>query len=140
MRSPVMSSSSLLSALALCAATLSPLGAVAAELAPETTQAAGVSVSVKPADVSPGAAAWVFEVALNTHGGSLDDDLSHTVALVDAAGKPHAPIAWEGDPAGGHHRHGVLKFAALAPRPQALEVRMQRPGEPAPRTFRWTLQ
>ena len=46
----------------------------------------------------------------------------------------------DGDPPGGHHRKGVLRFAPIAPVPDAVELRLQRPGESAPRSFTWTLK
>ena len=49
-------------------------------------------------------------------------------------------LAWQGDPPGGHHRRGVLRFKALAPAPAALELRLQRAGEPSPRVFRWQVK
>jgi hypothetical protein len=59
---------------------------------------------------------------------------------VDATGKQHPAAGWDGDPAGGHHRKGVLRFKALSPRPDALEMRILRQGETAARTFRWKLK
>ncbi|HUX25692.1 MAG TPA: hypothetical protein VMV87_13875 [Burkholderiales bacterium] len=115
-------------------------GAVAAELAQQSSQANNVSISVKPVDVAAAATIWQFQVALNTHSGALEDDLAHSAILLDAAGKQHAALGWDGDPAGGHHRRGVLRFNALSPRPDAVELRILRPGETAPRTFRWNLK
>ena len=124
----------------LFTALLYASGAAASELAPQSSQADGVSISVKPADVSAAATTWQFQVALNTHSGALEDDLAHSAILVDAAGKQHAALGWDGDPAGGHHRRGVLRFKPLSPRPDALELRIVRSGETAPRTFRWNLK
>lgn len=47
-----------------------------------------------------------FDVVLDTHGASLDDDL---VALVQAGGR-WARTAGTGAVPGSHHREGVLKF------------------------------
>jgi len=123
----------------MCAALLYAVAGVAVELAPQSSRAGGVSVSVKPTDVSGTAAVWQFQVELNTHSGDLGDDLAHTAVMLDPAGKQHPAVAWDGDPAGGHHRKGVLRFKALSPRPEALELRILRPGESAPRMFRWKL-
>ena len=131
---------SLFHALGFCAGLLVALGATAAELAPQNSQAGGVGISVQPTEVSAAAATWQFKVRLTTHSGSLDDDLTRTATLVDAAGKQHPAAGWDGDPPGGHHRKGVLRFKAQSPRPEALELRIQRPGESAPRTFRWKLK
>jgi len=131
---------SLLRAFVLCATLLYALGAAAAELAPQNSQAGGVSVSVKPIDVSAAATRWQFQVTLTTHSGDPGDDLPRTATLVDVSGKQYPAVAWEGDPAGGHHRKGVLRFKPLSPRPDALELRILRQGETAPRTFRWKLK
>lgn len=131
---------SLLRGLVLCAAALYASGAAAAELAQQSSQAGGVTISVKPTDVSATAATWQFQVVLDTHTGDLGDDLARTATIVDAAGRQQPALGWEGDPAGGHHRKGVLRFKALSPRPDALELRIARAGETAPRTFRWNLK
>jgi hypothetical protein len=60
--------------------------------------------------------------------------------LVPDAGAPIAPAAWQGDPAGGHHRKGVLRFDVITPPPARVELRIHRVGEPAPRVFRWELR
>ena len=140
MRSRSLKLISLFPALALSAFVLSATGAVAAELEQQTSQANGVSISVKPTDVSAASTIWKFQVALNTHSGALEDDLAHSATLADAAGKQHAAAGWDGDPTGGHHRKGVLEFKALSPRPAALDLRILRPGETAPRTYHWKLQ
>ena len=138
MHSRSLKSFSRFHAVVLCAVLLYALDGAAAELAPQNSQANGVGISVKPIDVA--AATWRFQVELNTHSGALDDDLTRTATLVDAAGKPHAAAGWDGDAAGGHHRKGVLRFQALSPRPDALELRIHRAGEAAPRSFRWKLK
>lgn len=131
---------SLYTALIVCALLLQAAAALASDLASQSTRAAGVSVSVKPIDLSPSAKTWRFQVALNTHSVDLSDDLAQTAILVDAAGKSHLALGWDGDPAGGHHRRGVLRFKPLSPPPDGLELRIARPGEEAPRTFRWRLR
>lgn len=131
---------SLFHALLICTAVLYGSGAAAAEMAPQSSQAGGLTISVKPTDVSPQAATWRFQVGMNTHSVELSDDLARTAALVDASGKEQPALAWEGDPPGGHHRKGELRFKALSPRPQALELRIARAGEAAPRVFRWKLK
>lgn len=140
MRSRALKPLPLFHALVLCAAALYASGAAAAELAQQSSQAGGVTMSVKPTDVSAAAKTWLFQVELNTHSGDLGDDLARTATIVDAAGRQQPALGWEGDPAGGHHRKGVLRFKALSPRPDALELRIARAGETAPRTFRWNLK
>jgi hypothetical protein len=96
-----------------------------------------VMITVTP---HPGAAGkWEFDVTLNTHSGALNDDLVKSAVLVTADGKQFAPTAWRGDGPGGHHRKGVLSFESTEPSPSAVELRIQRPGETAARSFRWAL-
>jgi hypothetical protein len=140
MPSRILKPSSLFRALVLCATLLYALGAAAAELAQQSSQAGGVGISVKPTEVSAAATTWLFEVTLTTHSGDLGDDLARTATIVDAAGKQYPAVGWEGDPPGGHHRKGVLRFKARSPRSDALELRILRQGETAPRTFRWKLK
>ncbi len=121
-------------------AVLYGLGASAADLAQQSSQGGGVTVRAKPADVSGKATVWLFQVALDTHSGDLGDDLAATAVMVDAAGKKYSAVGWEGDASGGHHRKGVLRFKALSPQPESLELLIQRPGEAAPRAFRWQLK
>lgn len=127
-------------ALALGAAMLAGASAGAAALAPQSSDANGVTIMVKPAELSASAPAWLFQVSLNTHSVELSDDLARTAKLVDAAGKQHPALAWEGAPPGGHHRNGTLRFEPIKPLPAAVELRVQRPGETAPRIFRWKLR
>lgn len=123
----------------LSAALLAVTGAQAASsLAPQSSREDGVSVKVTPRAMS--GSTWEFEISLNTHSGDLSEDLAKAVVLVADGGTSHAPVAWEGDPPGGHHRKGVLRFKAISPQPQAIELKLQRPGEPAPRLFRWQLK
>lgn len=117
-------------------------GAALAQSAPEpqTSNARGVAIKVTPKNLAAGAAAWEFAIVLDTHSGSLSDDLAKSASLLDGAGGRQAPLAWEGAPPGGHHREGVLRFKPLVPPPQAIELQIARDGEPAPRTFRWRLR
>ena len=114
--------------------------AFAADLASQSSESGGVTISVKPVDVSAGAAAWSFQVLLSTNGQDLGDDLARTAFILNRAGKKNEPpTGWEGDAPGGRNRKGVLRFKPLAPLPAAIELRIQRAGEKAPRVFRWDL-
>lgn len=126
----------------LLAATflLAPGQAAATELGARSSSAAGVTVKVTPKDVSPQAAVWQFAVVLDTHSQDLRDDLVKNAALVDVRGARHAPLAWDGAPPGGHHRAGVLRFKGLGAQADSVELQIQRPGEQAPRVFRWKLK
>lgn len=111
-----------------------------AQSAPSTTTQSsterGVTVKVTPQSLSLGAQSWAFAIVLDTHAGNLDDDLAASSVLV-ADGRELAPLRWEGAPPGGHHREGVLQFPALLELPTAIELRLRRPNEAAPRVFRW---
>lgn len=99
----------------------------------------GVTVSIRPGDLSATAQSWDFAISLDTHSQELSDDLVRSAVLIDDKGREHRPLAWDGAKAGGHHRQGTLRFAPLAPRPSSLELRIARPGESSPRVFRWIL-
>lgn len=83
---------------------------------------------------------WEFEVVFDTHSQELKDDLLKTAVLVPAGGSAVSPLDWKGDPPSGHHRKGVLRFNAVKPMPASVELRIDRPGEQKPRSFRWSLQ
>lgn len=140
MRNRNLTSNPWLRLIVFCMAVLYGLGASAADLAQQSSQGGGVTVRVKPADVSGNATTWSFQVALETHSGDLSDDLAVIAVMVDASGKQYSAVGWEGGAPGGHHRKGVLRFKAPSPRPDSIEVRIQRPGEAAPRSFRWQLK
>lgn len=98
----------------------------------------GVTVEVTAPDFTT--PAWSFKVVLDTHSQELSDDLVATAVLVDPAGREIRPTAWEGAGPGSHHREGVLKFPALKPAPEAVELRIRRAGEAAPRVFKFELR
>ena len=114
--------------------------AVGAQLSEQKSTEAGVTVSVTLQAIAADAKTWNFDVALNTHAQELSDDFSKTTVLIDDRGVEYRPVAWEGAGPGGHHRSGVLKFAAGKQVPESLEMRMTRPGEAQPRSFRWQLK
>jgi hypothetical protein len=111
--------------------------AMAAELTAAKSVADGVTVTVTPTVESP--STWTFKVVLDTHSQDLSDDLVKAASLIAPEGKRYTPVAWEGAAPGGHHREGVLRFAALSPRPASIALEIKRPNEPTPRLFRWQL-
>jgi hypothetical protein len=123
----------LLALFALSAGTLA-----AGNLPPQSSNQTGVTVKVTP--LSLGGAAWTFEIVFDTHSQDLNDDPLKSAVLVADGGAPSSPTAWKGDAPGGHHRKGVLSFKPPAASPATLELRLQRPAEPAPRVFRWKLR
>lgn len=114
--------------------------AAGAQLDQQKSSAGGVTVVVTPKAITADAKTWDFSVVLDTHSQDLSDDFAKTTVLVDDRGVEYRPLAWEGAAPGGHHRAGVLKFGAADRLPQSLEMRMLRPGETKPRSFRWRLK
>jgi hypothetical protein len=107
-----------------------------------TTQSSvdrGVTVKVTPKATGAADGRWEFDVVLDTHSADLSDDLAQDASLITNDGRTLKPVSWTGAPPGGHHREGVLTFEVPAPRPASIELRIVRPGEPAPRIFRWQL-
>jgi hypothetical protein len=104
----------------------------------QTNADGGVTVKVTPKNISAGSKNWEFEVSLGTHMGDLGQDLAKVSVLIDAEGKEHAAIGWDGDPPGGHHRKGVLRFQPLDAVPPTLELRISGVAG-VTRVFRWKL-
>jgi hypothetical protein len=115
------------------------VAAQAATLQAQTNREGPVTVKVTPKNTSSEAKTWDFEIILDTHTASLDQDMKRAAVLVDGSGKPQPPLAWEGDPPGGHHRKGLLRFQPLAGSPAFLEVRINGIGGVEQRVFRWRL-
>lgn len=128
----------LTAAAALALAMLSALPSAADPALPaRSSDLAGVRVVVTPRTLAIGAGAWEFEVVMDTHTKPLNDDMARAAVLVDAAGGRHAPAAWQGDPPGGHHRKGVLRFGPPPERPPVVELQISGVGGAGTRTFRW---
>lgn len=108
-------------------------------LASQTSNVREIKVVVAPQNISNAAQSWDFEVTLETHTQSLNDDLAKSSALV-ADGKRYAPLAWEGAPPGGHHRKGLLRFKTIIPQPPSVELQIRLAGETTPRSFQWLLK
>jgi hypothetical protein len=99
----------------------------------------GVTVKVSAKSVGQPGSPLDFAVVLDTHSTDLSDDLAQSATLTTDDGRTFKPTGWMGAPPGGHHREGVLVFNVPTPRPGVIELRIDRPGESAPRTFRWQL-
>lgn len=129
----------LLQGLALLGVWVLSVGAFAAPGLPsKSTSESGVTVKVTPRDLA--GPVWEFEVVFDTHWQDLADDPAKSAVLVPDDRAPMAPAGWEGAGPGGHHRSGVLRFKAVAPPPREIELRIERPGESMPRSFRWSLR
>jgi hypothetical protein len=108
----------------------------AVQLESQTNDEGPVSITVVPDNTSGSAATWDFTVALNTHSGSLDADLTLVSVLV-ADGKEYKPVSWDGDPPGGHHRRGILKFSPISPKPGSITLKIRQVGGVEERSFSW---
>lgn len=107
--------------------------AAAQPLSSQSSNAEGVTVKATPRAAPNGG--LDFEIVFDTHSQDLKDDLMKTASLT-VDGKRLAPAGWQGDPPGGHHRKGVLRFDTGASA-QVLELSIARAGESKPRVFRW---
>jgi hypothetical protein len=108
-------------------------------IAVQSSSEQGVTVKVTPKSIGSADSRWEFAVVLDTHSADLSDDLTQSATLMTDDGRTLKPVSWVGAAPGGHHREGVLAFDVPAPQPSAIELRIDRPGESAPRTFRWQL-
>ena len=103
----------------------------------QTSVERGVTVKVTPKLIGSQQTRWEFSVVLDTHSADISDDLVQSATLTTGDGRTLKPLNWVETVPGGHHREGVLAFEVPFPRPAAVELRIVRPGEAAPRTFRW---
>lgn len=93
----------------------------------------GMTVAVTPK--RNGDRTWDFTVAIDNHAVNVTQDMVAVSSLADANGQAVQPKAWTGDPPGGHHRKGVLKFGALPAGGATLTIRDL--GNIPVRTFTW---
>jgi hypothetical protein len=111
----------------------------AQSLETQTSDVGGVVVQVTPSEVSPSAMTWEFAVVLQTHTVELEQDLAKVSELIDGKGGVHKPLAWSGDPPGGHHRKGMLSFKPIAAPGTVIKLRIKDIGAPE-RTLQWSLK
>lgn len=97
---------------------------------------ASVTVTVTPTLLSAESGEWKFDVIMDTHSVELDQDMTKVAMLIDDSGKEYSPVRWEGAPAGGHHREGVLTFNKITLSPKSVELRISDIGGVV-RTFNW---
>ena len=100
----------------------------------------GVTVAVTAGNLGPQATVWDFAVVIRASDDTvLSEDLVRDAVLVASNGKQYKVLVWERAAAEPQHHAGVLKFIAIQPRPDWIELRIVRPGEKKPRTFSWLL-
>jgi hypothetical protein len=106
------------------------------DLEAQTHEGGGVTVTATPQSLGEGEP-WSFQLAFDTHSVDLSQDPAQ-ISVLTADGKEYVPLAWEGDPPGGHHRKGTVKFPAISPRPKNVELTIEGVGG-VDRSFSWTL-
>lgn len=99
-----------------------------------------VTVKITPENISKDKKTWQFQVILDTHTGSLDENLTKSAELTDEKRNKLLPLSWDGDPPGGHHREGVLTFPAFQERPQSVTLILRAVGGISERKFSWNVQ
>ena len=134
----------LASVIAACSGNAAPPEAAQVELAApsfetQSNNEQAVTVEVTPLDLAEGDNTLVFEVAFNTHFVELDFDPATLTVLRDAQGREYPAVAWEGDPAGGHHRSGTLQFELPNPPTGSVEVIIREVAGAPERVFQWDL-
>lgn len=111
-------------------------GGASRTLPEQTKSEAQVAITVTPTF----AGTWRFGVALETHSVELSQELDKVSVLIDDRGREYAPLSWEGDPPGGHHRSGTLVFGDVDPSVQSLTLDIRDIGGISSRQFTWTLK
>ena len=101
----------------------------------QTVSVGTVAYEATPKNLSKSASIWDFEIVLDTHEGSLDQDLTQLAVLLDDKGREYKPVKWDGDPPGGHHRTGVLQFKTPDSDTQSITLKIN-PGI----RFTWDLK
>ncbi len=99
----------------------------------KTNTANGMTVAVTPKRNADGS--WDFAVAIDNHAVGVTQDMVAVSSLTDTASQVVQPKTWTGDPPGGHHRKGILKFGTLSSPPVSLTIRDL--GGVSERTFTW---
>ena len=107
--------------------------------APQVSNEREIKVTATLQNIPSKAKTWDFEVVLETHTKTLNDDLAKSSVLI-ADGKQYLPLGWKGAPPGGHHRKGKLSFKAIVPPPASVELQIRLAGDPSPRSFKWLLK
>ena len=98
-----------------------------------------VRVDVKPVQLTPGQPAK-FEVQMNTHSETLEEDMVAVSSLKDNAGRVYQATAWQGSGPGGHHREGVLEFPKLEDNTESITLIIRKVANVPERTFEWSVE
>lgn len=109
------------------------------DLSSRRNDAGRVVIDVQPLKLNDDQETWEFAVALNTHSVDLAFDMTEVSVLRCDQDQEYTPTVWEGPGPGGHHRSGVLKFAALDHSTSFVEIIIRDVAEVPERVFRWDL-
>jgi len=107
------------------------------QLEKQISREAGIMVEVTPRALEADTGTWEFEVAFNTHSGSLDGNPADASVLMDGQGNEYPAVGWDGSASGGHHRSGVLRFRVQGSPEMPIELSIGGVGSMETRTFRW---
>ncbi len=111
-----------------------------AEYSPQERSEANVTISVTPTKLAPNLPAQ-FNIDFNTHSVDLSFDPVKITFLSDEGGKDYGAPVWEGAPAGGHHRSGILTFAQpLDAQVKSVTLTFTDIAGVPKRTFNWKVQ
>ncbi len=81
-----------------------------------------------------------FEVRMNTHSVTLNNDLVAACTLKDDRGREYQPTNWQGSPPGGHHRKGILEFPELNGNTGKITLVIREVANVPERTFEWSVE
>ena len=115
-----------------------PLALPAAGYEHQSSRQNMVSVDVVPIALALGKPVK-FEIRMNTHSVSLDQNIVGISILKDDLGQEYLPVNWNGSPASGHHRSGVLEFPLLKGNPGSVTLIIQNIANIPERTFKWRI-
>lgn len=80
-----------------------------------------------------------FEIALTTHQGDLDFDLTKQAILIDDGNRQYLPFSWDGGN-GGHHLSGTLIFPAIPENTGQIKLVIRDVYGGKERQFLWELK
>lgn len=103
-------------------------------LASRTISAGSVEITIEPLRLDTSGAS--FQVKLDTHSGDLNMDVARAAHL-EVGGTDWGSASWVGDPPGGHHREGELRFASAGS--ARGEIRLTISDLPGPVLATWNI-
>ena len=98
-----------------------------------------VRVDIIPEQLGAGQQAK-FNIRMNTHIVELRQDMVVVSVLRDDQGREYRPLSWNGSPAGGHHRNGVLEFPAIANGSKSVTLYLKNIADVPERIFEWKIE